>query len=286
LVLLKKTITPTKLGLVNQNNSKIMIKTFNKLLLFFTVSLFFTSCDENAIPELTEPVSNNATYLKFFFHVEDAPSLNIYFDDQKVSAVSSSNTDEEKGNTYGSVFPSNAYALIPSGNFSVNAKDLDGNIVASTNASFADDKNYSAYLVGTTDSYEIFVMEDNLPPLDRVKIYWRFVNTMANMPFAVDVFAIKDAIVATEDSPAQDTQIISLGSGLGFKQAGDYKELEPGNYTFKVFEAGTEYDVETSEPYIQNTVNVGSKGRVYSTQIRGTYSENPSSKNIDYWRER
>ncbi|MCF4100613.1 DUF4397 domain-containing protein [Gillisia sp. M10.2A] len=263
-----------------------MRKTFNKILILFAVSLLFNACEENAIPELTEPVSEEATYVKFFFHVENAPSVNFYFDDQKVSAVGSSSADEVQGNSYGSVFPSNAYALIPSGDFNVNARDLEGNVIASTNASFAADKNYSAYLVGTTDSYEVFVMEDQLPPSDRVKIFWRFVNTMANMPFSVDVYAIKAAVPETDDSPAQAVQVISLGNGLAFKQGGDYTELEPGNYTFKVFESGSDYDPETSTPYIQNTVNVASKGRVYSTQIRGTYAESPSSKNIDYWRER
>jgi len=259
---------------------------FNKLLLLFAVSLVFNACEENAIPELTVPVSEDATYVKFFFHVENAPSVNFYFDDQKVSAVASSSSDEVQGNVYGSVFPSNAYALIPSGDFNVDARDLEGNVIASTSATFAADKNYSAYLVGTTDNYEIFVMEDQLPAEDRVKIYWRFVNTMVNMPFSVDAYAIKAAVPATDDSPAQAVQVISLGNGLIFKQAGDYKELESGNYTFKVFESGSDYDAETSTSYIQNTVNVASKGRVYSTQIRGTYAESPSSKNIDYWRER
>lgn len=263
-----------------------MKKTFNKLLILFAVGLLFTACEENAIPVITEPVVEDATFVKFFFHVENAPDVNIYFDDLKVSAVGSSSEDEEQGKSYGSVYPSNAYALIPSGEFSVNARDLEGNIIASTNATFAANKNYSAYLVGTIESYEIFVMEDQLPALDNVKIYWRFVNTMANMPFSVDVYAIKKEVPATDDSPAQAVQIISLGNGLSFKQGGDYTELEPGNYNFKVFESGTEYDVETSTPYIENTVNVASKGRVYSTQIRGTYAESPSSKNIDYWRER
>jgi len=263
-----------------------MRKTFNKLLILFAVGLLFNACEENAIPVITEPVAEDATFVKFFFQVEDAPDVNIYFDDQKVSAVGSTSEDEEQGKSYGSVYPSNAYALIPSGDFSVNARDLDGNVITSTSASFDADKNYSTYLVGTTESYEIFVMEDQLPALDNVKIYWRFVNTMANMPFSVDVFAIKKEVPATDDSPAQEVQIISLGEALAFKEAGEYKELDPGNYTFKVFESGSEYDVETSTPYIENTVNVASKGRVYSTQIRGTYAESPNSKNIDYWRER
>lgn len=263
-----------------------MRKTFNKILLVVAVSLFFNACDENAIPEITESVPEGATYVKFFLHAQDAPIVNFYFDDKKVSAVSSSSDDEVKGNGYGSVFPSNAYALIPSGTFNVNARDLEGNTVASSSITFAADKNYSAYLVGAAESPEIFAMEDVLPEPDNVKIYWRFVNTMAAMPFAVDVFAVKAAVAATDEIPAQPVEIITLGNNLAFKEAGDYKELQPGKYNFRIFESGTDYDIETSTPYIQNTVTVGTLGRVYTTQIRGTYSETPTSKNIDYWRER
>ena len=263
-----------------------MKKTFNKILILCAVALIATACDENAIPELTEPVAEDSTFVKFFLNSDDAPAVNFYFDDKKVSAVSSSTDDEVKGNAYGSVFPSNAYALISAAAVNINAKDLEGNTIATMSFTFENDKHYSAYLLGNEGSYEIFVLEDPLPVADNVKIYWRFVNTMTNIPFAVDVFAVKAAVAETEDAPAQPVKIVPLGNGLAFKQAGDYKELEPGKYVFKIFESGSDYDIETSDPYIQNTITLASKGRVYSTQIRGTYQPTPVAKNIDYWRER
>lgn len=263
-----------------------MKKTFKKSLILLMAILPFVACTKNAIPELTEDVPPDATFVKFFFHVEDAPGLNFYLGDQKVSAENSSTSDQEQGSGYGDVYPSNAYAIVPSGNFEVKAKELSGNTIASAEANFMPSTHYSVYLVGTTENYDVFVMEDQLPPDDRVKIYWRFVNTMANMPFKVDFYAVRAAEPASGSIPAQPVQVVSLGMSIGFKEAGDYKELQPGNYTFKVFESGTDYDRETSEPYLQSKVNLGTKGRTYSTQIRGEYSEDPASKNIDYWRER
>lgn len=263
-----------------------MRKTLNKLVMLFAMVLILVACEENAIPEVTELVAEDATFVKFFLNAEDAPEVNFYFDELKVSSVVSSTSDEVQGNKYGTVFPSNAYALIDASTFNIYAKDLEGNVLATQNFNFEADTNYSAYLLGTPDSYEIFVMIDELPVADYDRIYWRFVNTMTDIPFAVDAYAVKAAVPPTDDSPFQPVVVVPLGNSLAFKQAGDYEELQPGKYTFKAFESGTEYDVETSTPYIQNTVTLSSKGRVYSTQIRGNYKPVPTSKNIDYWRER
>lgn len=248
---------------------------YNKIFLVLLTGLLFTACEENAIPELAEPLPESATQAKFFFHVEEAPEANFFVAGEKVtSAVSSDET--LKGFSYGSIFPSNAYAVVESGDVNIEVQSLDGEILASTSANFDEDSNYSVYLVGTLENHEIFVLKDELPEVDTERIYWRFVNTMAEMPFSVDAYAVRSG---------DNSAVISLGNNLDFKQAGEHVALEPGNYTFKVFESGSEYDPETSEPYLQHSLNLSTMGRIYSTQIRGTYSETPASSNIDYWRE-
>lgn len=258
----------------------------SRVFLVVAAGMFFTACEENAIPELTEPVANDATFAKFFFHAEDAPSANFYFDNDKVSAVNSSTSDEEQGSAFRAVYPSNAYALVPSGSFEINVQDLESNEIAFTQETLSAGENYSIYLVGTAENEEIFVMEDDLPADDPVKIYWRFVNTMADMPFDVDVYAVRGAVPETEDSPAQEARAVELGTGVGFKEGGEYHELEPGSYAFKVFESGSEYDPITSTPYLQHTVNLATRGRTYTTQIKGTYTETPGSTKIGFWRDR
>lgn len=257
-----------------------MKKTVYKFLMVFSVLTFFGSCEENAIPELTVDIPETAAKVKFFFHADDAPAANFYFEGEKVTAANSTTAGAEQGLAFKAVYPSNAYAVVPSGSTEVAVEDLEGNVLATTQTQFNADSSYSAFLVGTAGNYEIFINEDVLPADDPVKIYWRFVNTMADMPFDVDVYAVR---AATQDNAAL---VVPLGTGIGFKEGGDYHELVPGNYTFKVFESGTEYDPLTSTPYVSHSVNLASLGRTYTTQIRGTYTETPGSNNIDFWRER
>ncbi|WP_424492762.1 DUF4397 domain-containing protein [Salinimicrobium sp. GXAS 041] len=258
---------------------------FNKLLYVLAIGVFFLSCEENAIPELTVPVNEESTFVKFFFHAEDAPEANFYLDDKKITGV---NTDEEEveGLDFGGVYPTNAYALVPSGNFEMRAVDIDMNEVAFTQASFEQGENYSVYLVGTSENYEVAVLEDNLPADHPQNIYWRFVHTMANLPFEVDAYAVRAAVPETENSPAEEAQVIELGNSIGFTEGGEYQLLEPGRYDFKIFESGSEYDPVESTPFIQHSVTVGTRGRAYTTQIRGTYSEETTSGKIDFWRDR
>lgn len=259
---------------------------FNKLILLAAAGTLFTGCEENAIPELAAPLTDEVARAKFFFHAEDAPPANFYFDDEKVTARISTTSDEEQGFGFGSVFPGNAYAVVPSGSSEIRALDLDLNEIAFTQESLSPGSTYSVYLVGTEENLEVFTMEDNLPADDPVKINWRFVNTMADMPFAVDAYAVRAPTPESETSPAQPLRVIELGKNIGFKEGGEYVELEPGNYTFKIFNASSNYDPETSTPYLEHSVNVATLGRTYTTQIRGTYSDPPGSGKIDFWRDR
>ena len=180
-----------------------MKKTFNKILILCAVALVVTACDENAIPELTEPVADDSTFVKFFLNSDDAPVVNFYFDDKKVSAVSSSTDDEVKGNAYGTVFPSNAYALISAGSFNINAKDLEGNIVATKSFTFENDKHYSAYLLGAEESYEINEtiiqisnsenksLDEFFKPLDNSEYSIRFLSKRKGRKSVLRLYAIR-----------------------------------------------------------------------------------------------
>lgn len=257
----------------------------NRIVLIIAAGLVLTGCEENAIPELAQPITGEMTKAKFFFHADDAPPANFYFGNTKITAAAATTAGDPQGSAYRAVYPSNAYAVVPSGNHNVRAVDLEMNEIAATQATFNPGSNYSVYLVGSGD-HEVFVMEDNLPADDNVKIYWRFVHTMADVPFTVDVYAVKAAVAATETSPAQPARAILLGSDIDFKEGGEYVELEPGNYAFKVFDSTKEYDPLTSTPFIQHSVNVGTLGRSYTTQIRGTYSTPIGTGKIDFWRDR
>lgn len=258
----------------------------NRIVLILAIGSFFASCEENAIPELTTPLEGDMARAKFFFHSEAAPAANFFIDEEKVTAAGSTTAGEEQGLTYTSVYPTNAFAVVPTGNVFISARDMEDNEIASTEATLNENENYSIYLVGSEDNLEIFVMEDNLPEDDEVKIYWRFVNTMADIPFTVDAYAVKAAVPATDDAPAEPAQVITLGTDVDFKEGGEYVELVPGSYTFKIFNSTEEYDPLTSTPFIEHSVNVGTLGRSYTTQIRGTYTDPLGTGKIDFWRDR
>src|SRR5690606_2015877 len=99
-----------------------MMKIFKRAFLFLAAGFLLGACEKNAIPEVTEAVQDGA-YVKFFFQVEGAPRANFYLDSKKVTGVAPTTSNIVLGNTYGSVYPSNAYALVPAGSFSMSAID-------------------------------------------------------------------------------------------------------------------------------------------------------------------
>src|SRR5690606_28001296 len=105
-----------------------MKKIINKLIFVLAIGTFLTACEENAIPELTVPLNaDQVAQAKFFFHADDAPSVNVFINGEKVSSVASTTAGAEQGSAYRSVFPSNAYAVVPTGNADISVRDLEGN---------------------------------------------------------------------------------------------------------------------------------------------------------------
>lgn len=282
-----------------------MKKSLNKIIAVLTGSLIVAGCEVNDLPEITRPLDfTTAAKVKFFFHVDGAPRAIFYMNGTKVTSIAQQTKVDPvtgridtllQGHAYGSVFPSNNYAEVPAGDYSMRVDTLavanpavKAELVK-TNVSLKANTFYSAYLVGTKTSYETFIIEDKLPPEDHTKIWWRFMNTMAEMPFKVDVYAIRTAVPPSTTDPndqGDPGEVITLGKNLGFKEHGEYVELPKGTYTWKVFPAGTTGDFKTLKSYIQQSFAVSSLGRVYTHQIRGTYAAVPKSNQMDYWRER
>jgi hypothetical protein len=267
------------------------------------------ACEKNELPEITDPYdASKEAKVKFFFHVEGAPAAAFYLNDTKVTAIAplttGVNAGKPRGQGFGTIYPNNNYAEIPTGKFTMRVVDVDastaaGKLVELTSKEVTLEPNtyYSAYFVGvpavgtTAATYEIHVAKDNQPPLDYDKVWWRFAHTMAGTPpgFKVDAYAVKAKIAATATKPEVPAVIIPLGMNLEFKQQGDYVQLPVvGTYDFKVYQSGTVYNPETSTPFISHSLGITSShfGRVYTTQIRGTYSATVKTGKIDYWRER
>ena len=267
--------------------NKIYYKTFAILLL----AVFLGACENNAIDEHTTPFTSGAL-IKFFTQAEGAPRVNFYLNDQRITASTPTTTNIPLGLAYGAAFPANGYVSVPTGDLTLAVMDTvtsetkgKADLLTSTSAKLEDKVNYSAYLVGTAGNYETFVVKDNLPPDNFNQIYFRFVNTMVNLPFNVDVVAFRPAVAATATSPAVPELRIPLATNVAYKQYGDYVELPAGSYRFILYQAGTT-KVYANYPSATTSLSLTSLGRVYSFFLRGTYAATPKTTNLDYWRER
>src|SRR5512138_1966385 len=152
------------------------------------LAVLFTACDKNAVQELTGTVPS--TYIKFFNFGVNAPSVNFYANDQKVTAVSSATgTESTLGVAYGGVGVGGFYSSLDPGQYTLTGKisaTTDKDLaIASVSTTLEDAKKYSFYLSGfyntTSKTVEGFIIEDVYPgAIDYSTAHVRFVNAISN----------------------------------------------------------------------------------------------------------
>jgi hypothetical protein len=256
----------------------------NKAFTFLALGFLLSSCEENAIIEQTEYVTSGAN-IRFSVAAQDAPMVNFYLNDQKVTAKSPVN-GREVGLVWSSALtsamhPSSyGYVNVPAGNYTLAAIDtttvpgttnLKMNKVLSTSVQLEDKKNYTSYLVGQAGNYEVLTVKDDIPPYDFSKSYIRFVNVMAGAP---GKFTIK----AKGTDPVTDTVVVA--SMVPYKGESGYVSITPGTYNIAVFLEGK------SAAYTTWTAGVILPGRTYTFFTRGNYVATPGTVNRQLIRER
>jgi uncharacterized protein DUF4397 len=191
----------------------------------------FAACDKNTVQELPfEPLLG--TRVKFFNFGVNAPQVNFYADQQKMTAVQSgTGTEANTGVAYGGVGNGNSYSQIVPGAHTLTgriAAATDKNlVVASVNATIDDGKYYSFYMSGfyntTTKTVDAFVIEDPVtPPADFSVAYIRFVNTMSN--------AANPLILYARYTTGDTTRVDTLSGGVAYKAASAFATLPAGIY--------------------------------------------------------
>ncbi|MBA3670805.1 MAG: hypothetical protein H0W68_02115, partial [Gemmatimonadaceae bacterium] len=130
-----------------------------------------SSCEKNAVQDITAPLPT--ARIKFFNFGVNAPGVNFYANEVKLTAISSSTGIESTtGTAAGSVAGGGFYSGIAPGQYSLSARiaaatDKDFSVTKVT-TTIADAKFYSFYTSGIYDatgkSVEGFVVEDPLPP--------------------------------------------------------------------------------------------------------------------------
>ena len=219
-----------------------------------------SSCEKNAVQQITGTLP--AASIKFFNFGVNAPGVNFYANNTKMTAISSTTgTEATTGVTYGNVGSGGFYAGIEPG-----AYTLSGKIAATTDkdlaisnlqTTIAAGKNYSYYLSGfynsTAKSIDSFIVEDPfISQFDYTVAYVRFVNAISN--------SSPMTLYAKLQSSGTET---AVGGLVAYKAAGAFTALPGGVYDLVTRTEGS------STAAITRTAVSFSPGRVYTIGALG-----------------
>jgi len=220
-----------------------------------------TGCEKNTVQVL--PLDSlQASRIKFFNFGVNAPGVNFYANDIKMTAImSATGSEATTGVAYGSVGNGGAYSSIAPGSYTVTgriAATVDKDLpIASITGTIADGKRYSVYLSGfyntTAKTSDGFVLEDAYPAqIDWSAALVRFVHVIANgnplTLYAANTFTFDTVVVA----PA-----------VAYKNGSAFMSLAPGIYDFFA-----RYPDSTANKIVRTGVTL-TNGRVYTIGARG-----------------
>ncbi|MFN2636490.1 MAG: DUF4397 domain-containing protein [Gemmatimonadaceae bacterium] len=222
-------------------------------------AILSSACGKDAVQTITAPAPPSA--IKFFNFGVNAPGVNFYANDTKMTAITSgTGTESTTGVVYGGVGSGGFYDGISPGQYT-----LSGRIAAATDkdlaisnlsAPIADGKYYSYYLSGfyntTAKTVDNFIVEDVLPQADFSTAYVRFVNAISNAN-PMTLYA-KNTVTLAE---------VPVGAEIAYKGAGAFTALPPGIYDLSTRYAGT-----TTNAIARTGVSFGA-GKIYTIGARG-----------------
>ncbi|HEX8429887.1 MAG TPA: DUF4397 domain-containing protein [Longimicrobium sp.] len=236
------------------------MKPIKLLAVLLCAAATLTACDKNAVQDITTPAPS--ARIRFFNFGVNAPGVNFYANDTKMTAISSvTGTEAVTGVAYGSVGSAGLYAGIEPGQYTVS-----GRIAAATDkdlpisdvvASIQPGKHYSVFLSGlyntTTKKVDSFVVEDAFPAsIDYSTAHVRFVNGIFN--------ATPMTLYARNTTTGAE---IAIGGPVAYKGGGEFVAVPNGVYDISTRVAGS-----TTGVIVRAAVSFSS-GRVYTIASRG-----------------
>jgi hypothetical protein len=237
--------------------------------------------EKNTVQDITAP--DPGSRIRFFNFGVNAPGVNFYANDTKVTPVSATGCalpplpdactttglEATTGVGYGGVRLAGFYSALAPGQYTFTgriAATVDKDLPISSVATTLDNgKYYSFYQSGfyntTTKTVEAFVVEDPLPPtIDFSVASVRFVNAISNAN-PMTLYA-KNTTTGTE---------VAVGAEQAYKGAGAFASLPAGVYDLSTRYAGSATNVIT-RPAVSF-----SPGRVYTITARGDITVAPST---------
>jgi hypothetical protein len=231
-----------------------------KYLAALVLAGLLSACGKKEVQSLTGPTA--ASRIRFFNFGVNAPSVNFYANDTKMTAIqSTTGTEATTGIAYGGVGAGGAYSAIDPGQYSVTGriaaatdKDLP---IATVNTTIADGKYYSFYISGfyntTAKTVESFVVEDDFAvPTDFTAATVRFVNAISNAN-PMTLYA-KNTTTGAE---------VPIGGEVAYKAAGTFVNIPAGGY-----DLSTRYTGSSTNVLTRPSVSFAG-GRVYTVTARG-----------------
>ena len=218
------------------------------------------SCNQDGVQDITGVVP--AAKIRFFNFALNAPQVNFFANDTKMTAVlSSAGTEVSTGVAYGAVGAGGYYSGVTPGSYQFSARISDTSVknvtISKVTQNIDAGKTYSYYTSGLYDPVarmaDGFVVEDPyLTTFDDSQAYVRFVNAIYNSS-PMTMYA-KNTVTGVE---------VPIGSTVAYKSAGAFTPLPNGIYDLSTRVAGS------STNAIARTGVQFSFGRIYTITARG-----------------
>ena len=202
---------------------------------------FLAACSGRGVQDLTSTLPTAG--VKFYNFGLNAPSVNFYANDTKVTGVNStSGTESTSGTAYGGVAAGGFYNAIAPGAYTFTARITattdNGAAIATMPVTIAAGKGYSFYLSGpynpATKASDAFIVEDNVPVIDYTQTNIRFVNAIYN----------SNPLTLYAKNPTTGDSVV-IGGPLAYKSAGAFKPMPGAVYDLIVRNTGSNTAVIT-----------------------------------------
>lgn len=210
-----------------------------KIQLTLTAMLLTTliySCKKNGVQVIDETIDfSTVAQIKYFNFGVNAPSVNFYANETKVTGITSTTGSESTtGTASGGVYPQSGYTVLPGATYSLKAQipataatDHDLAIVT-INQNLENGKRYTLYTSGiyntTGKSTDGFVIEDKLPAYNNTVAYIRLANTISNAPNNLSLYMKSTSATP----PVTDPRL--LVNNVAYKTASEFIAVPIGIY--------------------------------------------------------
>ncbi len=233
----------------------------HRSLALLLCALSLSACEKNAVQDITGTLPG--ARIKFFNFGVNAPPVNFYANDTKVTAISStSGAESVLGVAYGAVGAGGLYSAIEPGQYTFSGriaavvdKDLP---ISSLSATLENGKSYSFYQSGfyntTSKTVEGFLLEDPYVDQDNFSTAQvRFVNAIAN--------SSPMTLYITGTTPV--TAEVAVGGPVAYKSGSAFVAVPNGVYSVATRTTGSATNVilRTGVSFVA--------GRIYTIGARG-----------------